>query len=188
MPDPIRLLGISGSLRRPSLNSALLRAALDVLPEGVVLATHDLRSVPLFDGDVEQVGYPVSVVELREAIRAADGVLFVTPEYNYSYPGVLKNALDWVSRGKDQPLRRKPVAVAGASPSGFGTVRAQLALRQVFQALDARDLQRPELHVANAAGLFSPQGELTDEATREKLRALLSAFVEMVRSPLVLAE
>lgn len=190
MSAPIRLLGISGSLRRASLNSGLLKAAMDVVPEGVTLIAHDLRSVPLYDGDVEEVGYPAAVAEIREAIRASDGVWFVTPEYNYSYPGVLKNALDWVSRGKDQPLRHKPVAVAGVSPGGFGTVRAQLAMRQFFYSVDARDLQRPELHVANARALFSPQGVLTDEATRENLRAFLSAFADELRSqrPLVHAE
>ncbi|MEO5988689.1 MAG: NADPH-dependent FMN reductase [Candidatus Eisenbacteria bacterium] len=173
---------MSGSLRRASYNSALLRAAMELLPEGVTLAAHDLRSVPMYDGDVEAVGLPAPVVEFREAIRAADGVLFVTPEYNYGYPAVLKNALDWASRGKDQPLLRKPVAVTGVSAGGFGTVRAQLALRQVFLGVDARLMQRPELHVGNASKQFSPQGALTDESTREKLRAFLAAFADQVRA------
>lgn len=182
MNASIRLVGVSGSLRRASINTALLRAAAELLPQGVTLEHHDLRGVPLFDGDTEVVGFPSAVTELREAIRAADGVLFVTPEYNYSYPGVLKNALDWVSRGKDQPLLAKPVAVTGASPGGFGTVRAQLALRQLFFPLGAHALQRPELHVANATKLFSPEGRLTDEPTREKLSGFMSAFVDWVRT------
>lgn len=181
MSDPIRLLGISGSLRRGSFNTGLLTAAQELLPAGVSLELAGLHEIPLYDGDVEAAGMPTGVSVLREAIRGADGVLFATPEYNYSYPGVLKNALDWVSRGKDQPLRGKPVAVMGASPGGFGTVRAQLALRQLFFPLDARDMQRPELQVANATSLFSSEGALTDAGTRDKLRQFLVAFADWTR-------
>ena len=181
MSDSVHVLGICGSLRSGSYNAALLRAASELLPQGMTLTLHDLRSIPLFDGDVEAAGLPASVVELQTAIREADGVLIATPEYNYSIPGVLKNSLDWVSRGKNQPLGSKPVALMGASAGGFGTVRSQLALRQVLQALDARDLQRPELHVGNAGKVVSPEGVLTDEATREKIRAMLAAFALWIR-------
>lgn len=181
MSDSIHVLGICGSLRRGSYNAALLRAASELLPAGMTLQTHDLRSIPLFDGDVEAAGLPASVTALQAAIREADGVLIATPEYNYSIPGVLKNSIDWVSRGKNQPLGGKPVALMGASAGGFATVRSQLALRQVLLALDARDLQRPEVHVANAGKLVSPEGVLTDEGTREKIRAMLAAFAVWIR-------
>jgi len=183
VPDPIRLLGVSGSLRSASFNSALLRAASEVLPAGVTLTIHDLHPIPLYDGDVESAGLPASVTAFQTALRAADGVLISTPEYNYGIPGVLKNAIDWASRGKGQPLGGKPVAVMGASAGGFGTVRSQLALRQVLFALDARDMQTPELHLANSQKLFSADGALTDEPTREKLRAFLAATAAWVRQP-----
>jgi len=179
--DSVHVLGICGSLRRGSYNAALLRAASELLPPGMTLTIHDLRSIPLFDGDVEAAGLPASVTALQSAIREADGVLIATPEYNYSTPGVLKNSIDWVSRGKNQPLGGKPVALMGASAGGFATVRSQLALRQVLLALDARDLQRPEVHVANAGKLVSPEGVLTDEGTREKIRAMLAAFALWIR-------
>lgn len=181
MSDSIHVLGICGSLRRGSYNAALLRAAAELLPASMTLTIHDLRPIPLFDGDVEAAGLPASVIALQTAIREHDGVLIATPEYNYSIPGVLKNSIDWVSRGKNQPLGGKPVALMGASAGGFATVRSQLALRQVLLALDARDLQRPEVHVANAGKLVSPEGVLTDEPTREKIRAMLAAFAVWIR-------
>lgn len=182
LSDILEVLGLSGSLRRASLNSGLLRAARALVPEGITITIHDWRDVPLYDGDVqERDGFPPPVHELREAIRRADGVLIATPEYNNATPGGLKNALDWVSRGKDQPLAGKPVALMGASPGGFGTVRAQIQVRQLFRVLGARELPSPELHVSNATPLFSPDGELTDDATRAKVAALVTALAAWIR-------
>lgn len=182
MGDTLEILGLSGSLRRASINSGLLRAARALAPAGVTITIHDWRDVPIYDGDVqEQGGFPGPVHALREAIRRADGVLIATPEYNHATPGGLKNALDWVSRGKDQPLSSKPVAVMGASPGGFGTVRAQIQVRQLFRVLGARDLPSPELHVSNAGPLFSDDGELVDDATRTKVGSLVAALGEWIR-------
>lgn len=181
MSDSLRLLGVTGSLRRASMNSGLLRAASELAPAGLTIEIHDWRDVPIFDADVQAAGFPPPVHAFREAVRRADGVLFATPEYNHATPGGLKNALDWLSRGKDQPLSNKPVALMGASPGGFGTVRAQIQLRQLFRVLGARDLPRPELHVSNAEPLFGPDGTLGDEATRQKVAALVAAFGDWIR-------
>ena len=138
MSDSVHVLGICGSLRRGSFNAALLRAASELLPPGMTLTIHDLRSIPLFDGDVEAAGLPTSVTALQSAIREADGVLIATPEYNYSIPGVIKNSIDWVSVGKNKPLGGKPVALMGASAGGFATVRSQVAVRQAVLASESR--------------------------------------------------
>ena len=123
----LSILGISGSLRRESFNTRLLQAATALMPADATLTVRTLHGVPLYDGDLEAQGMPDGVRELREAIRAADGLLLSTPEYNNGVPGVLKNAIDWASRGADQPLAHKPLALLSASPGGMGGVRAQLA-------------------------------------------------------------
>lgn len=177
---PVSILVIPGSLRRGSFNRALARAAVEVIPAGTTAAIAEIHDVPLYDGDVEAQGFPEPVRVLRERIRAADAVLIVTPEYNYSVPGVLKNAIDWVSRGADQPLKNKPVAICGASNGGWGTVRAQLALRPTLTTLSARTLAKPELMVSNAQEKFDGELKLTDERTRDGLRKLLEALVATV--------
>lgn len=179
--QPLRILGIAGSLRRGALNRGLIRAAAELAPPGVEIQTFDLAPIPLYDGDVEARGFPESVQALRESIRSSDAVLIATPEYNYSIPGVLKNAIDWASRPPDQPFADKPVALMGASPGGGGTTRAQHHLRQAFVFLDPRLLNRPELLIARAGERFDADGNLTDERTREHLRALLVALVAWVR-------
>ncbi len=177
----MHILGISGSLRKASLNSAALRACADLLPPGATMSVFDLSPIPLYDEDVRQQGLPEPVQRLREQIRAADALLIATPEYNYSIPGVLKNAIDWASRPPEQPFADKPVALIGATPGGFGTSRAQYHLRQVFVYLNAHLLNQPEAFISAAPTKFDEQGKLTDAATAEQLRKLLAALAEWTR-------
>ncbi len=177
-----QILGIAGSLRKASYNRGLLRAAREVAPEGVDIDIFDLLPIPLYNGDVEAAGDPAPVRELKERIRAADALLIATPEYNYSIPGVLKNAIDWASRPpQDSPLRHKPIALMGASPGGFGTVRSQLALRQVFVFTKSYVLLEPEVHVSAAGDKFDAEGNLSDAQTPQNVRALVMALVEWAR-------
>jgi chromate reductase len=176
------VLGIAGSLRRASYNRGLVRAAAEVAPPGVIVEAFDLGPMPLYDDDVRERGDPEPVRRLKEHIAAADALLIATPEYNYSIPGVLKNAIDWASRpAATTPLRHKPVALAGATGGGFGTVRAQLALRQVFVYTETHCLLKPELLVSKAGEKFDADGNLTDPHTRDGLRALLVALVDWSR-------
>ncbi len=175
----MRILGLSGSLRRDSHNSRLLRAAGTMLPEGVELVVFDrLAEIPLFNEDDEQTP-PVSVIALKEAIAGADGLLVATPEYNSSIPGVLKNALDWASRPvAETPLRGKPAAVVGASTSLFGAVWAQAETRKVLGATGARVIDR-ELPVPHAHESLGDDGLPLDEDQREALAATLDELVEL---------
>ena len=177
---PLRVLGLSGSLRKASLNTALLRAAVDLAPAGMTLEPFDLGALPLFNEDlVESPGaWPEPVAALRNAIASADALLLVSPEYNHSIPAVMKNAIDWASRPPASPLGGKPAAILGASPGGFGTVRMQPHLRQVLTALSMLTLGRPEVLVSNAKAKFDANGALVDEPTREAVRALLVALAE----------
>jgi chromate reductase len=172
-----------GSLRRGSFNAAIARALPALAPDGVSIA--QLGSVgdfPLYNFDVQQKGFPPAVIAMGEAIAAADGVIIVTPEYNYSIPGVLKNAIDWLSRLPKQPFAGKPVAIESASPGGFGGVRAQLALRQSLIFLDARAFGRPEVIIPQAnTKIDAATGELTDPATRGFIADQLKAFAAFVR-------
>ena len=173
-PQSIKVLGLSGSLRRASLNTAALRAAAELVPAGMEVETYDgLAAIPPYDDDVRQQGFPPPVADLRARIKAADALLIVTPEYNYSVPGVLKNAIDWASRPPEQPFDGKPIAIMGASPGALGTARAQYHLRQMFVFLNGMVLNRPEVMIGNAAQRFDAEGRLTDEKTREFVRALL---------------
>ena len=177
----LHVIGIAGSLRAGSLNRALIAAAVELAPPGVTLEVADLRPIPLYDGDVEAAGVPAEVAELKARVRGAGALLIATPEYNGCVPGVLKNALDWLSRGPDSALAGKPAAMMGASPGGFGTVRAQQQLRVVASGTNLLLLQRPELMVARAAEKFDAQGRLTDEGVRKNLAALLVALVNWAR-------
>jgi chromate reductase len=169
----LTFLGISGSLRAGSLNTAALRAAAELVPEGVTLKIADIADIPLYSGDVEAEGLPLAVQALRAQIEAADAVLFCTPEYNYSIPGVLKNAIDWASRPPATPFAGKPIAVMGASPGLLGSARAQYHLRQVFIFMDGRVMNRPEVMIGGAMAKFDASGTLTDEPTRQAIAALL---------------
>jgi chromate reductase, NAD(P)H dehydrogenase (quinone) len=177
------IVGLAGSLRRESYNRALLRAAIQLAPAGVAVESFErLGEIPPYSDDVRLRGLPDPVAELWQVIAGADAVLVVTPEYNYGVPGVLKNALDWVSRPpSESPLRHKPVAIMGASTGNFGTARAQLALRQTFQFVESYVLLKPEIMVFRAAERFDDAGELTDETTRELVAQQLDALVAWAR-------
>lgn len=172
------LLGLAGSLRTASFNRGLLRAAAAGVPAGVTLDVGDIRGVPLYDGDVEAAdGLPASVVELQQRLQAADGLLLVSPEYNNGVPGVFKNAIDWMSRGPGaKAFERKPVAVIGASPGGFGTILGQAHWLPVLRTLKCELWTDGRLMVSRASGLFDAEGELTDDKTREQLAAFVAGF------------
>lgn len=176
-----KVLGIVGSLRQASYNRALIRAAQDLAPDGMAITPFDLGDVPLYNGDVEAEGDPPGVTRLKDAIRAADGVLFATPEYNHGVPGVMKNAVDWASRPAGQAaLQQKPVALLGASPGITGTARGQSQLRQAFEFTDSYCMPQPELLVFQAHEKFDGEGRLTDERTRRNLAKFLAAFAAWV--------
>jgi chromate reductase, NAD(P)H dehydrogenase (quinone) len=179
----MRILGISGSLRADSHNTALLRAAAEQLPPGVEIEFYEgLRDIPPYDQDEDDAGnHHPAVLALREAIDQADAVLISTPEYNHSIPGVLKNALDWVSRPvATSPLRGKPAAVVGASTSLFGAVWAQAEVRKVLAAIGADVVDR-ELPVMQAHALFDEYGNLVADDLRDQLTEHVAALVEAVR-------
>ena len=181
MSYPCNILGIAGSLRRQSYNRSALRAAAQLVPAGTTLDVFGLDGIPAFNEDEEQRP-PAQVVELKRRVRAADALLFVTPEYNYSIPGVLKNAIDWASRPYgDSAWGGKPAAIMGATVGSLGTARAQYHLRQVFVFLNVHALNQPEVMIANAAAKFDGDGGLRDEATREGIRQLLQSLVKWTR-------
>jgi NAD(P)H-dependent FMN reductase len=177
-----RILGISGSLRQGSYNSALLRAAAQLAPEGAQIEIGSIQGIPLYDGDLEAAsGIPDAVKALKAQILASQGLLLVTPEYNNGIPGVFKNAIDWLSRpASDIPalFGNRPVAVIGASPGGFGTILSQDAWLPVLRTLGTRTWAGGRLMVSRAHTLVSPAGELTDEKTRAALRDYLRGFAE----------
>ena len=177
----VRLLGVSGSLRKGSYNTALLRAASELLPEGMTLEIFDLSSIPLYNDDVRALGFPKPVQEFRDRIAAADALLIATPEYNFSIPGVLKNAIDWASRPPDPPLNGRPVGIMGASTGNFGTVRAQMHLRQVCVFCNMFPLNKPEVLVMRAKEKFDANGRLIDETARGFIRDMLLALADWTR-------
>ena len=180
--DSFHLLGIAGSLRSGSYNRGLLRAAAEVLPPGVSLGILTLDDIPLFSADLMAEGDPPSVQELKEHIQVADALLIATPEYNYSIPGVLKNAVDWASRpSKHSVLRGKPIGIMGASGGDSGTMRCQMALRQVFIQTHSFVMVQPELRVPQAGSRFDGAGNLVDAELRERLRAFVAALVDWAR-------
>jgi chromate reductase len=178
---PLKFLAISGSLRRNSYNTAALRAAQELAGELADVDIASIAEIPHYDADVQAHGFPRPVQELAERVRAADAVLFATPEYNYSIPGVLKNAIDWISRLPSQPFADKPVALMGASMSLLGAVRAQYHLRQSLVFLDAHAVNKPEVFIAQAQAKFDEQGRLTDETARALIRSLLEALAAWTR-------
>jgi len=178
---PIHILGIAGSLRRDSYNRAALRTATTLVPDGAMLETFALDGIPVFNQDEEQTP-PATVAELKRRIREADAMLFVTPEYNYSVLGVLKNAIDWASRPYgDSAWNGKPAAIMGASPGTIGTARAQYHLRQIMVFLNMFPINQPEVMIGHAATRFDKDGNLTDEPTKEFIRQLLTSLVAWTR-------
>jgi chromate reductase len=179
----IRVAGIVGSLREGSLNKGLLRAAVELAPSGMEIQIYTrLGDIPPYNDDVFQKGDPQPVADLRAFISGADAMLISTPEYNYGIPGVLKNAIDWVSRpaGKS-PLNRKPAAIMGCSPGLGGTIRAQHAMRQSFVFTETHVMLQPEIKIPSAASLFDASSNLTDENTRQHLKKFLEAFALWIR-------
>ena len=181
MSKPVRILGIAGSLRRDSYNRATLRAAMELAPEGASIEIFELDDIPAFNQDDEQ-NPPAKIVELKQRIREVDAILFVTPEYNYSVPGVLKNAIDWASRPYgDSAWNGKPAAIMGASVGEVGTARAQYHLRQMMVFLNMFPVNQPEVMIGNASERFDAQGNLTDNASKELIRQLLQNLVDWTR-------
>jgi chromate reductase, NAD(P)H dehydrogenase (quinone) len=172
----LRILGLAGSLRTGSLNRAALHAAQELAPAGMAIEVFDIAEIPLYNEDVRSAGMPPAVEDLRAKVKAADGLLIVTPEYNHSIPGVLKNTIDWVSRPPEQPFDGKPIAIMGASPGMAGTARAQTHLRQCFVFLNGLIMNRPEVLISSAGQKFDANGVLTDAATRTFLTTYLEAY------------
>jgi chromate reductase, NAD(P)H dehydrogenase (quinone) len=180
--DALRVVGIAGSLRRASYNRALLCAAQQLAPPCLRIEIEELDDVPMFNADLDAVGPPEGVARLRQAVQAADGVLLVTPEYNHGVPGVMKNAIDWLS----QPLRQsvldgKPTALMGASTGFAGTARGQAQLRQAFVLTNTPAMLRPEVLVGRAQEKFDGTGRLTDEGTRLFVASFLEQFAVWIR-------
>jgi chromate reductase, NAD(P)H dehydrogenase (quinone) len=177
----MKLIAISGALRVASTNTGLLRALKSGAPAHIIIDVATLHGIPLYDGDLEREhGKPEAVKALDARIRAADGVIIATPEYNFSIPGVLKNATDWLSRG-GSPFKWKRVGVIGAADGPLGTGRSQYHLRQNLQALEAIVMPKPEFFAGNASQKFNSDGELTDEDSRKRLVAWLAAFETWVK-------
>lgn len=182
MADTIKILGISGSLRKQSFNTATLRAAQSLVPEGATIETFDIAGIPIYNQD-DETNPPQKVTEFKKAIRAADAILLVTPEYNYSIPGPLKNAIDWASRPYgDSAWNGKPVAVMSASVGIFGGVRAQYHLRQSFVFLNMFAVPLPEVAIPSAADKFDANMNLMDEMAKGLIRQLLQNLVTLART------
>lgn len=173
----MKIVAIVGSLRQDSINKKAARAFQEQLPAGAEMEFGEIGDIPLYNQDVQQSGFPATVTRLADQIRNADAVLFSTPEYNYSIPGVLKNAIDWVSRIPEQPFAGKPAAIIGASPGMIGTARAQYHLRQIGVFLDIDFINKPEAMIGDAYKKFDAAGRLTDDGTRAHLGKVALALI-----------
>ncbi len=174
------ILGISGSLRKASFNTAALRAVGELLPEGVTFEIAEIGDLPLYNEDLRVNGsFPPEVQRLREQIAKADGLVFAVPEYNYSVSPAMKNAIDWASRAPNQVFDWKPYAMIGAATGLFGTVRAQMALRQILFGINAYPVNNPQVMIAGAAQKFDAEGKLTDQAARDLITQLIHALVKL---------
>src|SRR5215813_3356867 len=184
MADQLSVLVICGSLRKGSYNAALTRALLQLAPPEIKLVTApSFATLPLYNADIQEAsGFPGPAQDLAGAVRAADGVLFVTPEYNWSMPGGLKNAIDWVSRMKEQPFEGKPVAIQSCSQGPLGGARMQYHWRMSMTFLKAFIFGTPEVFVGNAAGKFDKTSlELTDQPTKDAIKTQLAAFARFIK-------
>jgi len=169
----IKLLGVSGSLRKQSYNSGALRAIPAILPDGMTFEIADISDLPFYNNDVEQAGFPDVVKNFRTKVAAADALIFAVPEYNFSLPGVLKNALEWLSRPPNPPVNAKPCAVLGASISPLGTARGQFHFRHVAVSLNMIVVNTPHVDITSAKAKFDTQSKLTDQASVDSIKQLL---------------
>jgi len=172
-PTSIKLLGVSGSIRKQSYNSGALRAIASMLPQGMKYEIAEIAALPFYNADVEQAGLPDTVKAFRAKVAAADALIFAVPEYNFSLSGALKNALEWLSRQPQPPANAKPCAVLGASVSPLGTARGQFHFRHVAVSLNMIMVNVPHVDIANAKTKFDAQGDLTDQASLDSIRPLL---------------
>ncbi len=181
MPDKIKILGFGGSLRKGSYSTALLNAAKSLAPSDVMIELFDIRDIPIFNQDLES-DMPKVVKQFKEKVKGADAILISTPEYNYSVPGYLKNAIDWASRPPSyNSFEGKPVAIMSSSPGMLGGSRAQYHLRQVLVFLDMHPINKPEVIGSAVNGKLDAEGRLTDQKTKEKIPELLSSLANWTR-------
>jgi len=183
----VKLLGIAGSLRKASYNQAALRALAPLLPDDMTLETASLDHIPFYSADIEQIGFPKPVEQFRQIVAAADALVIATPEYNFSVSGVLKNALEWLSRPPNSPVNAKPCAILGASVSPLGTARGQFHLRHICVSLNMIPVNTPHVDITNAKAKFDAGNHLNDEPTLELMRQLVkelrSLTVRLKSSP-----
>lgn len=170
---PIKVLALSGSLRKGSYNTMLIHAAKELAPPGMSIELYDLAPIPMYNDDVRLAGYPPVVQAFRAAIAASDAILFASPEYNYSVSGLLKNAIDWASRAPNMPFDGKTAAIVGASGGALGTARSQRDLRWIMSGLNVYVVNLPHVYVGGAAQKFDAGGKLTDQASRDFIKQLL---------------
>ena len=185
MSNEIKVAGISGSLRKGSYNTMLLNSLEELLPGGMKLEIIQYDDVPLYNADLDlpaATRRPDTVTRLREQLAGVKGLIIVSPEYNYSIPGGLKNAIDWASRGEDSPLLNKPVALMGVTPYMWGTVRMQVAFHPVFEFLNMKPAYKPEITVAQAEKKFDASGKLTDQTTKDLIRKKLLALEQLINT------
>lgn len=175
------VVGLCGSIRKNAYNRLALNAASGLMPDGVSLTILDISTFPLFDADVMAAGVPEGVQKVVDAVRAADAVLIASPEYNFSVSGVLKNAIDWISRAEDQPFSRKPTAILSATQGPLGGARSQYDLRKILGFLDAAVLNKPEVFIGMAPTKFDTNGLLIDQSTTDILARQMSALLQLVR-------
>ena len=183
MSESLQFAGMSGSLRRDSYNTKLLHATTELLPEHVTMEILSIAGIPLYNADLDLPAAsvrPTVVQNFRDALTRADGIVIVSPEYNYSIPGGLKNAIDWASRGQDSPLLHKPIAIMGASPGLWGTIRMQMAFYGIYLFLDMRPVYKPEVLIAQADKKFDKEGKLTDDTAKDLIRKKLQALKELI--------
>ena len=178
----MKIIAISGSLRKNSFNTGLIRAAIELKPADMEIEYFDIKDIPLYNQDIDGNEKPESVLELTKRLVKSDGILLAVPEYNYSYTAALKNVFDWLSRMMPMPLSGKPLAMMGASYGMSGTMRAQLHFRQVMIYLDVRVLNKPEVLIPSAyEGKFSENGDLVDEGSKKHIKGMLIAFKDFVK-------
>ena len=183
MRTEIHFVGISGSLRKGSFNTMLLNATMQLLPEDVTMEIASIVDIPNYNADLDvpsALQRPLPAQRFRDTLAKAQGIVIVSPEYNYSIPGGLKNAIDWASRGQDSPLLHKPVAIMGATPGMWGTIRMQMAFYGVFLFLDMKPVLKPEVLVAKAAEKFDEHGNLKDQMTKDIIKQKLQNLKNLV--------